>query len=267
MKDTGRRAGFLLIETFISVAVPIVWLSMFFRKGGSSILSSPGFTSLRYYTVLSNLVAGAGSLWCLISFLRRGRTGGAKPGQVGGQPRMTGREPQEQGQDQKAGIPAGLLRLVYAGEVSRAAFRLRFIGTVMVTTTFLTVLLFFLPFFGWGRLYAGPNFWFHLVIPLASGAGFFLLPGGHRISAAETLLPVVPVFLYAAFYVTNILVNGKGAWPRTNDWYGFLTWGWGVGWGIFAGIALATWLAGLVLRAVYHRTGERRRGEGRKHRP
>ena len=221
----------LLLECFIAVAVPVVWLNMFFQKGSGSMLSSPGVRSLRYYTVLSNLVAGAASWWCLISYAAGRRKAG------------------------RAGRPADRPRNRDAGgePLSRGSFRLRFVGTVMVSTTFLTVLLFFLPIFGWGRLYAGTNFWFHLVIPLASMAGFFLLPGSRRLSFKETLLPILPVLAYGVFYSVNIMINGKGSWPNTNDWYGFLIWGWAVGWCIFAGIAAATWGAGMTVRALWHR--------------
>ena len=204
-----------LTEAFIAIAVPVVWCGMAFQRGGGDLFSSAGLASLRYYTVLSNIVAGTASLWCLVSGLVRRKKEG----------------------------PA----------ISRGAFRLRFVGTVMVLTTFLTVALFFLPIFGFSRLYSGSNFWFHLVIPVVSTAGFFLLPGKERISFREALLPILPVLAYGAFYSINNAVNGQGTWPNTNDWYGFLHWGWAIGWCIFAGIAAATWGAGMAVRALWHR--------------
>ena len=48
----------------------------------------------------------------------------------------------------------------------------------------------------------------------------------------------------------NILINGIGVWPDTNDWYGFLNWGLPMGLVIFAGLCLITWLAGALIRVV-----------------
>lgn len=221
---TKKTMIWLILETVTAAGIFLVWLTLFFRKASGGMLSSRGFSSLRYYTVLSNLAAGAASLCCVISCLR------------------------------------------HRGGISRGAFRFRFVGSVMALTTFLTVLMFFLPIYGWGRLYSGTNFWFHLIFPVLSLVGFFLIPGGaepafgstepagpRRISMKETLLPILPVLIYGAFYSINILINGKGTWPKSNDWYGFLHWGWGIGWCIFGGIILATWLAGMLLRAVYHK--------------
>ena len=225
-RERYRRIVWLILEVLIAVGVLIVWLSMFSQRRGNGLFSSRGITSLRYYTVLSNLVACAGSACCVVSALRWRR----------------GEKPEK--------------------KVSRGVCRFRFVGTVMAATTFLTVLLFFFPIFGWNRLYSGANFWFHLVFPIASAAGFFLMPGS-RLTFRDTLLPILPVMVYAAFYSINILINGRGQWPRTNDWYGFLTWGWGVGWGIFAGIAAATWIAALLLYRMKKRFGGTRKNEER----
>ena len=204
----------LILEAAITVGVYAVWIRLFFKHSGG-MLTSRGIYNLRYYTVLSNLAAGAASLCCVISVLKN------------------------------------------RGGFSRGALRFRFVGSVMALTTFLTVALFFLPLYGWSRLYAGTNFWFHMVFPLLSVAGFLLIPAVElspgRLTFAETLLPILPVIAYAAFYSINILINGRWDLQGSNDWYGFLHWGWGIGWCILGGIVLATWLAGLLLRAVYHK--------------
>ena len=250
----------LILEAVIAAGVLTVWISLFFRRGPGGFLSSPGIKSLRYYTVLSNLAAGAASLCCVLSWLRRSRAKRA----CGADAKAA-----ERG-EQQSGLPGSACFCKEEADISRAALRFRFVGAVMALTTFMTVALFFLPLYGWSRLYAGENFWFHLVFPLLSMTGFFLIPGAMRTSAStmpsgrpasaplhfsmkETLLPILPVLLYGACYSINILVNGKGTWPKSNDWYGFLHWGWGIGWCIFGGIILATWLAGMLMRAAYHK--------------
>ena len=35
----------------------------------------------------------------------------------------------------------------------------------------------------------------------------------------------VPVLIYGTFYALNIIINGRGSGPTTNDWYGLAQWG------------------------------------------
>ena len=63
-------------------------------------------------------------------------------------------------------------------------------------------------------------------------------------------------FVYGTVYLTNILVNGTGVWPDTNDFYGFMNWGLPVGIVIFACIMLAIWGIACVLRTVQKRIGK-----------
>jgi uncharacterized protein (DUF486 family) len=44
------------------------------------------------------------------------------------------------------------------------------------------------------------------------------------------------------------MVNGIGEWPDTNDWYGFLNWGWPVGIAIFVFVILLNWGVAVLLR-------------------
>lgn len=56
----------MLVNAFIALAVPAAWLYMMFsRKDGA--FSATGLRSLRYFTVLSNLLEGAASVFFLIA--------------------------------------------------------------------------------------------------------------------------------------------------------------------------------------------------------
>lgn len=56
----------MLVNAFIALAVPAAWLYMVFsRKDGT--FSATGLRSLRYFTVLSNLLEGAASMFFLIA--------------------------------------------------------------------------------------------------------------------------------------------------------------------------------------------------------
>ena len=127
--------------------------------------------------------------------------------------------------------------------------RLKYVADVAVMLTFLVVMLFLGPLFGYGSMFTGHNLFFHLLVPVASMAEFAVLnetPMTRRYNA----LAVLPMLLYGVYYVGNAAINGIGEWPNTNDWYGFLTWGWGIGVVIFAVIAAVTYLAGFVLRVL-----------------
>ncbi|MBR1457212.1 MAG: hypothetical protein IJ594_08670, partial [Oscillospiraceae bacterium] len=115
--------------------------------------------------------------------------------------------------------------------------------------TFLVIAAFLGPLYGHRHMYSGSNFWYHLVLPLVSMLEFCLLDTRPALTLRDTLWAGLPALLYGAGYTVNLLVNGIGVWPDTNDFYGFVNWGWGVGFCIFGGIVLASWLLALLLRA------------------
>lgn len=138
-------------------------------------------------------------------------------------------------------------RVVRKGE--RWTDKLKYVADVAVMLTFLVVMLFLGPLFGYGSMFTGHNLFFHLLVPLASMAEFVLL-NETPMTRRDNALAVLPMLLYGVYYVGNAAVNGIGKWPNTNDWYGFLSWGWGIGVFIFAAIAAGTYLAGFVLRVL-----------------
>ena len=54
------------VNLLIAVLVLWAWVSMAFRLGGHGSLSAGGLQSLRYFTVLSNLLQGGVSLTCAL---------------------------------------------------------------------------------------------------------------------------------------------------------------------------------------------------------
>ena len=77
------------------------------------------------------------------------------------------------------------------------------------------------------------------------------------ISIKDTLLGVLPMLIYGIGYIGNILINGFGDAPYSNDWYGFLYWGWLAGLMIFALLILVTWVMALILRVVHNKIQKR----------
>lgn len=209
MEKTSVRRALPIINGLIAVIVPAAWVYMAFI-GHGNILSSNGIVSLRYFTVLSNILEAAASVWLLIELLRLGR---------GGRER-----------------------------ISHGVFLLKFVSAAAVAVTFSVVAFFFGPLVGYGALYRGANFWYHLIVPVLAMAEFILLDRFDSVSMRETLLAPVPALIYGICYAVNLLINGIGSGPDTNDFYGFAAWGLPVGFGIFALILLLSWGLGCLLR-------------------
>ena len=134
---------------------------------------------------------------------------------------------------------------------------LKLVAAAAVGLTFLTVAAFLGPLYGYRFMYKNANFFFHLVLPLSAMAEYILLPvPKDGVPFRWTFLTMIPVFVYGTVYLTNILVNGTGVWPDTNDFYGFMNWGLPVGIVIFACIMLAIWGIACVLRTVQKRIGK-----------
>lgn len=150
------------------------------------------------------------------------------------------------------GIVAGVC-LVTKGLTARCPMWLmvlKLAAAAAVMVTFLVVACFFGPLYTYPVLYRGSNLWFHLIIPLLGMAEFCLMDG--EIPFRMTFLTGAPALVYGCFYMGNILINGKGQWPDTNDWYGFVNWGWGPAMVIFACIVLTNWGAACLLRWLNH---------------
>ena len=134
-------------------------------------------------------------------------------------------------------------------EASEAAEKIKYMATVSVALTFMTVMVFLGPLYGYPEMLSGVNFYLHLVVPvLALFECIFLSRTIY--TRRDNLIAVVPMLIYGTLYLANNLINGTGEWPDTNDWYGFLNWGLPMGLIIFAGLCLITWLAGALIRVV-----------------
>ena len=119
-----------------------------------------------------------------------------------------------------------------------------------VALTFLIVAAFLAPMYPGLNLYENSNLWFHLILPLAAMLEFILLKTQQRIPFKYAVFSALPALVYGIGYLANILINGKGEWPDTNDWYGFLNWGYPVGIAIFAVIVLMNFGMAALMRFV-----------------
>jgi len=199
-----------VVSAFIAVAEPIAWGTMVFSRG-TEALTAMGLYSLKFFTVLSNLFLGIASLIYVVCLLRQLRAGCTVP---------------------------------------LWAHRLKFMATVAVAVTFMTVMLFLGPLFGFASMFAGANLWFHLVLPVLAIVEFAFLDIERPLAFKDTLLGVVPTLLYGIFYCGNILINGVGQGRTSNDWYGFAMWGVQFMPVVLAVMLLATWLFAVAIRGA-----------------
>lgn len=123
-------------------------------------------------------------------------------------------------------------------------------GLCGVTITFAVVLFFFAPLYGLFQFYKGGNFFFHLVLPLAAMVEFIVVRREH-IPFRYTVYAAIPTVIYGCFYLGNLLINGIGGpWPDTNDFYGFVNWGYPIGILIFLCIALLAFGVACIYRKI-----------------
>lgn len=212
----ARARAVLACDVALALSEPAVWAAMALREGGG-VLSSAGLESLKYFTVLSNLLLGLASLICAVCIARAARRGPA--GAAGGEPGSKaagerGREAAAAPEGEPGQRPAASLG------IPRPARVLKYVAVVSTTLTFAVVFLFFGPAIGYAQVLRGSNFWFHLVLPVFALVEFCLFEAGPKLRRADVAVSLVPPLLYGVAYWLNIVVNGAGTWQDGNDWYG-----------------------------------------------
>ena len=192
------------MNILIVIMVAVTWIMM--ALFGDGTLAENGFGNLKYFTVLSNFLAGIASIFWLAEVRKNGKA--------------TGRTE-----------------------------RFKYIAATAVGLTFTTVMVFLGPLYGYAMMLKGVNLFFHLIIPVTAMAEIVFL-SDMPFTRRDNNLTIVPPLIYGIFYVANLMINGVGEWPDTNDWYLFLTWGNTVGALILASILAVTWLIGLLMRKL-----------------
>ncbi len=130
--------------------------------------------------------------------------------------------------------------------------RIKYAAAVSVTLTFVVVITFLGPLFGYLAMFRGVSFWMHLIVPIGALLEI-LFWNRETFNKKDNLLAVLPMGLYGLYYMANNIINGIGQWPKTNDWYGFLRWGYPIGFMFYFVILLVTFLIGLAIRKIKDR--------------
>lgn len=110
-------------------------------------------------------------------------------------------------------------------EITRKMYILKLMATVGVVLTFATVFAYLGPISPGGipSMLLNSNLFFHFLIPVVSMLNFVIFERSNKIKFRYTIMGVIPMFIYAIFYLSNVLVhmdNGKVA--PVYDWYWFV---------------------------------------------
>lgn len=231
----------VLIAAFTVLGIGIM---LYLNGNDGGLLSSSGWENFRYFTVLSNVFCGI--VACVFLILQLCNVLRHCKNRMAEKERM--REMVKELTNANDGPTAVFVRKGREWTCPAWMMTLKLAAAAAVMVTFLVVACFFGPLYTYPVLYRGSNLWFHLIIPVLGMAEFCLLDG--EIPFRMTFLTGAPALVYGCFYLGNILINGKGEWPDTNDWYGFMNWGFGPAMVIFAGIVLTSWGAACLLRRI-----------------
>ena len=132
----------------------------------------------------------------------------------------------------------------------RFSVLLKLVSASAVGLTFLIIAAFLAPMYPDLNMYEGSNLYFHLIVPLIAMFDAMVMETDEKIPFKYTFISAAFSLIYGICYFINIEINGIGVWPESNDWYGFLNWGYPIGFVIFAAIILMNWGIACLLRFI-----------------
>ncbi|MBQ3267258.1 MAG: hypothetical protein IJH08_05010, partial [Atopobiaceae bacterium] len=169
MSEEARTRWAIALNAAIVVLCAFAWCQMVFGWGWEyAPLSGLGLSSLKYFTIQSNLLSAVVSAACVVFYLRKPDK--PLPGLLHG------------------------MRLVATTGVAL---------TFVTVEAFLSPAL-----YGYASMHAGANLWFHLVLPLLAIVSFCVFEADRPLSVRWTFAAIVPMALYGVGYLANILANG-----------------------------------------------------------
>ena len=189
MKDDRYKISFFLniIIVIMTICASIFMFTGYrFMSGDGVILESTKLGMFKFFTVDSNLFMGIVSLFFLIYEKKLIK------GEI-------------------AEIPKGL-------------YCLKLMATTSVMLTFVIVFIYLSPLVGSiYKMIMNSNLFFHLLIPLCSLITFVFFEKTDKLSFKYSFLGIVPTFLYALFYLINVLIHMENGTVSTQyDFYWFV---------------------------------------------
>ena len=98
-------------------------------------------------------------------------------------------------------------------------------STTAVGLTFIVVFTYLGPITEYGikSMVMNSNLFFHLVTPVLSMITFMFFEKTDKLSSKDTFYGIIPMLLYAIYYVINIIINVEnGKVSPIYDWYWFV---------------------------------------------
>ena len=99
---------------------------------------------------------------------------------------------------------------------SQWAWLLKYVGTVAVTITLLTVLFFLGPNMGYKQMLSGKDLYLHLCGPLLAIVSFCFMERWYALSFPLSLLGILPVIIYGFLYLFEVVIL-----ENWDDFYGY----------------------------------------------
>lgn len=96
------------------------------------------------------------------------------------------------------------------------AWLLKYVGTVAVTVTLLTVIFFLGPNMGYKPLFSGKDLYLHLCGPLLAIVSFCFMECQFALSFSLSLLGIIPVIIYGFVYLVEVVIL-----KNWEDFYGY----------------------------------------------
>lgn len=214
---TKKEKASFILNLLIFIFTLFATISMiigFYFMGDIKVLSSRNFYAFKYFTVDSNVLAGLVSLAYIILQILQSKNKIKK-------------------------IPECMHLLQLA-------------ATTGVTLTMMVTVFFLAPqstttYFDY---FMNSNLFMHLLTPLLCIISFVFFEKT-EISFAKTPLGLIPMILYAFYYIPNILLHlDNGKVLPAYDWYGFLVGGLGTIWFVIPLILLITYAFAVGLWAL-----------------
>lgn len=99
---------------------------------------------------------------------------------------------------------------------SQWAWLLKYVGTVAVTVTLLTVMFFLGPNMGYKQMFSGKDLYLHLCGPLMAILSFCFMERWYALSFFLSLLGILPVIIYGFVYLFEVVIL-----KNWEDFYGY----------------------------------------------
>ena len=96
------------------------------------------------------------------------------------------------------------------------AWLLKYVGTVAVTVTLLTVIFFLGPNMGYKPLFSGKDLYLHLCGPLLAIVSFCFMECQFALSFSLSLIGILPVIIYGFVYLVEVVIL-----KNWEDFYGY----------------------------------------------